>query len=69
VVDTYVGAALLMHDRGLIAEAGLERVVAESRAALDSIAWDSDEQREAVRALIERDAAGIEIHTAPTQTT
>ena len=69
VVDTYVGAARLMHERGLIAEAGLERVVAESLAALDSIAWDSDEQREAVRALIERDAAGIEIHTAPTQTT
>lgn len=67
-VDTYVGAARLMRDRGLIAEAGLERVVAESRAALDSIAWDSDEQRDAVRALIERDAEGIEVHSTPTTT-
>jgi len=67
-VDTYVGAARLMHERGLIAEAGLERVVTESRGALDDIDWDSDEQREAVVALIDRDAAGIDVHTTPTST-
>ena len=67
-VDTYVGAARLMHERGLIAEAGLERIVTESRGALDDIDWDSDEQREAVVALIDRDAAGIDVHTTPTST-
>lgn len=56
-VDTYIGAARLMHERGLIAEAGLERVISESYAALDAIAWRSPEQRAAIQALLDRDAA------------
>lgn len=59
LVDTYIGAARLMHDRGLIAEAGLERVVAESYAALDAIDWSSEEQQAAVRALLDRDAGTL----------
>lgn len=56
-VDTYIGAARLMHERGLIAEAGLERVISESYAALDAIAWRSPEQRAAIQALLDRDVA------------
>ena len=61
LVDTYVGAARLMHDRGLIHRTGLDKVVAESYAALDSIDWSSDEQQAAVRALLDRDAAGLAV--------
>ena len=57
LVDTYIGAARLMHERGLIHQSGLERVIAESYAALDQIAWASAEQQAAVRALLDRDAA------------
>ena len=59
LVDTYIGAAHLMHQRGLIAQAGLEKVVGESYAALDTIAWSTPEQRAAVTALIDRDAAAV----------
>lgn len=60
LVDTYAGAARLMLDRGLITPAGHQRVVAESYAALGSIAWDSDEQHAAIKALIDRDAATVD---------
>lgn len=61
LVDTYVGAARLMHDRGLIHRVGLDKVVAESYAAVDSIEWDSPEQRAAILSLIDRDAADLAV--------
>lgn len=57
LVDTYVGAARIAHERGLIARAGLDRVVQESLSALAEIRWSSVEQERATRALFERDAA------------
>ncbi|MDO5533291.1 MAG: DUF2183 domain-containing protein [Propionibacteriaceae bacterium] len=57
LVDTYVGAANHLHGLGLISEAGRQRVIDESRAALDTIAWRDDAQRDVVTALIERDAS------------
>jgi len=56
VVDTYVGAALRCHERGLISERGLRQVVDETRAALDVIEWSSPAQEDRIRALVERDA-------------
>lgn len=55
--DTYAGCAVKAHELGLISRAGLERVVAETRAGLDTIAWDSPEQERRMRALVDRDAA------------
>lgn len=55
--DTYAGCALVAHRLGLISRAGLERVVAETRAGLDAVAWQSPEQEARMRALVERDAA------------
>lgn len=57
LVDTYIGAARIAHERGLIARAGLDRVIEESFAALDDVRWSSVEQEHATRALFEADAA------------
>ena len=57
LVETYVGAAQYLLGKGMISQRGLDKVIAESRAALDTIDWDSPEQRSAIEALIERDAA------------
>lgn len=57
LVDTYVGAARHVHAKGLISDAGLSKVIDESRAALDAIRWRSAAQRDAVASLIERDAS------------
>ncbi|MFP5416458.1 MAG: hypothetical protein ACLGHZ_06225 [Actinomycetes bacterium] len=54
-VDTYVGAGVLAFERALIAEVGLVRIIEESLAALDEIAWQSPEQERATRSLFERD--------------
>jgi hypothetical protein len=55
--DTYAGCALKAHELGLISRAGLDRVVAETRAGLDAIEWDSPEQERRIRDLVDRDAA------------
>lgn len=55
--DTYAGCALKAHELGLISRAGLERVVAETMAGLDAVPWQSAEQEQHLRALVERDAA------------
>lgn len=60
VVDTYVGAAQLAWDRGLIAAEGRDRTVTEARAALASISWDSPEQQQTTERLIARDLAVVE---------
>lgn len=56
LVDTYIGAARYAYECGLIARVGLERVIAESFAALDRIRWSSARQERAVRALFDADA-------------
>lgn len=53
--DTYVGAALHAHERGLIATAGLARIARAARAELDAIAFDDDAVRQARRAELARD--------------
>lgn len=55
--DTYVGAATLAHARGLVSDAGLARVVAETARGLDAVRWGSAEQERHVRALVARDVA------------
>lgn len=70
LVDTYVAAAVLALQRGLIAEAGLVRVIEESIAALDEIVWESPEQQRATRALLDRDldaarALGVRWNESP----
>lgn len=61
LVDTYVGAANLAHERGLISETDRSRVVSEASANLAAARWDSPEQEEFARALIARDAAAAGI--------
>ena len=55
--DTYVGAATVLHARGLISEAGLRRVVDEALRGLDAVRWSSPAQERALRTLVERDVA------------
>lgn len=57
VVDTYVGAATVAHGLGLISHEGAARVAWESREALTEIPWESSEQEQAAKALLERDIA------------
>lgn len=59
LVDTYVGAATLARDLGLVSHAGVEEVVTETLAALDLITWESPEQEKGTRGLVERDAASV----------
>lgn len=55
VVDSYVGAAHLALDRGLIAPASAGRVRSEALANLDAVAWESAEQEASARTLVMRD--------------
>ncbi len=55
--DTYVGAAVLCRDHGLISDAGLARVVDETRTGLAAVAWRSVDQERVVRELVARDVA------------
>lgn len=59
--DTYVGAANVVHQLGLINDAGLAAVVAACRTGFDDIEWNSAAQEVAARALLARDltAAGF----------
>lgn len=57
--DTYVGAAAVSLERGLISRAGFDGVVAETRAGLDAVRWDSPVQERAVRDLVERDLGAV----------
>lgn len=56
LVDTYAEAARLFRERGLIGDAGLQRVIDESATGLDAVRWASVEQERTTRALFERDA-------------
>ncbi|OYO23156.1 hypothetical protein CGZ93_06800 [Enemella dayhoffiae] len=53
--DTYVGAALVAHEHGLISAAGLDAVVVEAVREFERLEWDSAAQRAGMRALFERD--------------
>lgn len=55
--DTYVGAANKALELGLISAAGRQHVLDEARRQVDEIAWESDQQRAAIEALLDRDAA------------
>jgi hypothetical protein len=57
VVDTYVRAAAIARDLGLITQGSAETVLAETREGFDGIAWDTPEQERAMRDHLERDAA------------
>jgi len=54
-VDTYVGAAPILREMGLICPKQVARIAEETSAALDAIAWESPEQEAAARALVDRD--------------
>lgn len=56
LVDTYAEAARLFHERGLISDAGLQRVIDESATGLDAVRWASPEQERTTRALFGRTA-------------
>lgn len=62
--DTYVGAAGLLHRRGLISADAVARVVDQTRTGLDEIVWESPEQEQRVRALVDRDIAAV-AHETP----
>ncbi len=47
VFDTYLGAALEAHELGLITSEGLNRVATAASNDLQSITWDSEEQKQA----------------------
>lgn len=64
LVDTYIDAARHALEIELISEAGLQRVIDESFAALAAIDWDSPEQEADVRALLERDSTARSAHVA-----
>lgn len=65
LVDTWIGAARIARERGLISEAGLERVVTSAFAGLDALAWASDEQREAALERHRADAVCISMQHNP----
>lgn len=58
-VDTYVEAAAIARDLGLISADGAQRVLDAAREGVNGVDWKNDAQREAVEALVERDAALI----------
>lgn len=58
-VDTYVGAALVARRHGLISDDSLAAVAAAAVAEFERLAWDSPEQRAAMRDLFERDLAEL----------
>lgn len=53
--DTYVGAAVHAHERGLISTAGLGRIAREAASELDAIAFGDAAMRAARRAELRRD--------------
>lgn len=55
--DTYVGAATVAFDRGLVSARGLRQVVDETRSGLDAARWDSPSQESGMRDLVNRDVA------------
>lgn len=55
VVDTYVGAVTIAHGLGLVSDEGVTRVVDETVAALDEVAWEDPRQEAATRELVLRD--------------
>ena len=57
--DTYVGAAAVALDRGLVSRGGFDTVVAETREGLDAVSWDSPAQERRVRDLVERDLGAV----------
>ena len=57
VIDTYVGAAAKARELGLVSPAGVERVLAETNRLLDEMAWETPEQEQTIRSLVQRDAA------------
>ena len=57
--DTYVGAAAVALDRGLVSRGGFDTVVAETREGLDAVSWDSPAQERRVRDLLERDLGAV----------
>lgn len=59
VFDTYVGAALEAHRRGLISEPGLHRIAAAVQSELNEIEFDSPEQRAARQADLDADLARL----------
>ena len=58
--DTYVGAAALAFEHGLISRAGLLTVADEAVRGLEHTRWDTVAQRDAMRDFFERDLARVE---------
>ncbi len=59
VVDTYVAAGIIARDAGLISDAGLAKIITETVAGFEVIAWDSPEQEAATRALLDADLSRV----------
>lgn len=53
--DTYVGAALRVHELGLIADEGLAAVAAATQTGFDAIEWSDETQERRARELLARD--------------
>ncbi|XVX20604.1 phosphatase domain-containing protein [Actinomycetota bacterium] len=56
-VDTYVGAGTTARELGMISAKGLEQIITETRDGFDKVEWESPEQEQAMRAILERDIA------------
>lgn len=57
LVDSPVGGALEAHIVGLVSATGLAAVVEAAERDLDGVEWESPEQEQATRAVVERDIA------------
>ena len=64
VVDTYVEAARLAHEYGLISERGLREVIGEVERLTAEVEFNSEEQRAETLALVQRDLAEAKAHLA-----
>ncbi|MCE1180204.1 MAG: App1 family protein [Micrococcales bacterium] len=56
-VDTYVGAGTTARELGMISDKGLAQIITETRDGFDKVEWESPEQEQAMRAVLERDIA------------
>lgn len=57
--DTYVGAAVAAHAKGLITDAGLAGVVKATVAGFDQVDWKDEQQEQTSRELLEQDLLSV----------
>lgn len=63
--DTYIGAAAIAFEHGLISRAGLLEVAREAVGGFERTRWDSVAQRDRMRDFFERDLTRVDELTAP----